>query len=455
MPEENKYLNSIKSKYAKTIGIVALFISIFALAGIIGAYIIYLQSKTDNYKVNISGRQRFLSAMILIDLENHIKNKNNQSVISTLQNERRLLNFGMEVTEFNNPKVISGVKNSKFSIDNTPDSIDIHAVTKEFLNATDPTIPGLENRISSIIELQRQIIGPVWDIATTQMATQNDYLHFTLMIFVVFCFGLVIALNLFAIQKVVLPLMREIKQSIEAAEIAKKENVENKNLLKVSSKFVTIGEQVANINHDMNNMLAIISTFIPSFKTLIANQPEQLKKFSVLEKAVDRLMALTSALRRSILGQENTTEETFPLVDILHDCKTILNDKFKHHEVLFDFNVEDNLVIKIRRDSIYQLLLNLITNAVEAVSHSEHAWVVVDAEQTHDCIIIRVKDSGDGLSEEVKNKIFTPFFTTKESGSGLGLSYMKKMIEEIGGQLFYDDSFENTCFTLIIPKKTL
>lgn len=453
MLEEKRYLNSIKSKYAKTIGIVALFISIFALAGIIGAFIIYLQSKTDNYKVNISGRQRFLSAMILIDLDNHVKYKNDQSVITTLQNERRLLKLGMEVTGFNTPHIISGLKKSKFSIDSTPDSADIHEVTRDFLEATDPSLPGLENRVSEIKEIQRKVIGPVWDIATTQMAMQNDYLHFTLMIFVVFCFGLVITLNLYAILKVVFPLMREIKQSIEVAEMAKKENIESKNLLKVSSKFVTIGEQVANINHDMNNMIAIISAFIPSFKTLIANQPEQLKKFNVLEKAVDRLMALTSALRRSILGNENAVEETFPLIEILQDCKTILNDKIKHHEVLFDFNVEENLVITIRKDSIYQLLLNLITNAVEAVSHTEHAWVVVEAEQTHDSILIRVKDSGKGLPEDVKSKIFTPFFTTKESGSGLGLSYMKKMIEEIGGQLIYDDTFENTCFTLLIPKK--
>lgn len=451
MLDEKDFLIVIRNKYAKNVIVVALLVSIFALAGIFGTIIIYQQQKSDNYKVNISGRQRFLSAMVLIDLERHIENKKSQKLLKVIEMERNLLSSGIEILGFHNEKIITGVKKSTFAIENTPDVVNIYQETIDFLTATNPEVGKVEERIAEIKEKQRQVIAPVWDASTGQLAGYNDHLYYRLMIFIVFCFGLVIFLNIYAIIKIVLPLMTEIKQTLEIAAKSEQENFENKNILKISSKFVTLGEQVANINHDMNNMLAIISAFIPSFKGMIADRPDQLKRFTVLEKSVERLLALTSSLRRSIIGNENTKEENFKIIDIAIDCKTILNDKLKTHAVQLNLNIKEGLTITLRKDYLYQLLLNLLANSIEAVSKTENAWVKIEAEENNEEIVIRIIDSGKGLPLEVKEKLFKPFYTTKESGSGLGLNYMRKMIEGIGGQLFYDDSFENTCFTLKIP----
>lgn len=452
MQEENNYLIAVKKKYAKSIGLVALFISIFALAGIVGTIIVYWQGKADNHKVNISGRQRFLSAKILIDLERHIENKNNLEIKKAIENERIMFREGLEFLGFHESRIIPHVNKSKFAAEMTPAEVDIYKETINYLTATSLDVGRIEERIPGIKTSQNQVIGPVWDTSTAMLADHNDQLYFKLMIFVVFCFALVILLNIYSITRIVLPLLREIRQTLLASEEVKKENAENKNLLKVSSKFVTLGEQVANINHDMNNMLTLISAFIPSFKELIANQPEQLRRFAIMEKSVERLIALTTALRRSIIGSQHMIAENFNILDILKDCNTILSDKLKHHRVKLQLNVESNLTITIRKDYLYQFLLNLIANAIEAVSSTDNAWIKIEAEVINHEIRIRVIDSGIGLPPEVQEKLFKPFYTTKEHGSGLGLSYMKKMAEEIGGELFYEEYSGHTCFTLKLPQ---
>ena len=91
-------------------------------------------------------------------------------------------------------------------------------------------------------------------------------------------------------------------------------------------------------------------------------------------------------------------------------------------------------------------MLNLISNSVDAISEKENRWIKVLAEQEGQHIKISVVDSGEGLPLDVREKLFMPFFTTKTSGSGLGLSYLKRMAEEMDGQLLYDDGARNTCF---------
>jgi signal transduction histidine kinase len=76
-----------------------------------------------------------------------------------------------------------------------------------------------------------------------------------------------------------------------------------------------------------------------------------------------------------------------------------------------------------------QVFINLIVNALEAVKEKEHPKLVLSADQTLDKkIILKVADNGQGMTEEVIEKIFIPFFSTKKSGSGIGLSLCKQII---------------------------
>jgi len=429
---QGHFLYSSKDKYAKRVTIIAIFVSIFGLAGIVGSVLTYVHQNNSNTKVNIAGRQRFLSAMILLDLQKLSTDNTNREVIDSINNRRYLFKEGMNILGISGPSVVQGLQESRFANEKTPDSVDLFSESMSFFNMTSPDLNDLEHRLPVIREKQRQTIGASWDIYTGNLARHFDNVSFKIMLFVVFCFSLVFGLAAYAIFLIV---------SVNS------ENKRNKFILKNSSKFVSLGEQTVNINHDMNNILAVISTFVSSFKNLIKDRSDLLQKFTVLEKSVDRLTALTSALRRSVVGQTNDEiVEEVKVYDVVEDCRTILSDKLKSHGVTFISEVKEDFTIQFRKDFLYQLLLNLISNSVDAVSEKENRWIKVLAEEEDHHIKISVVDSGEGLPLDVREKLFMPFFTTKTSGSGLGLSYLKRMAEEMNGQLLYDDGAINTCF---------
>jgi C4-dicarboxylate-specific signal transduction histidine kinase len=280
----------------------------------------------------------------------------------------------------------------------------------------------------------------------------DDFYNKALVICILISFGGVMLLSAYAIFQIVIPVMKRIDEiQIHQKKLVDEIN-ESQQMIKASSKFVSLGEQFISINHDMNNIVTMINMFVITFKRNLEDQPELAKKFTKLEKATDRLMALTTALRRSILGSNENDIENFKLIEVIKDCEVILTDKFKRINSSLKVDMDPNLSIVMRKDALYQVLLNLIGNSLDAQDEKEGAWVKVEVLEENEFIFVNIIDSGSGLPEEVKEKLFTPFFTTKKAGSGIGLTSMKKNLEELGGDLYYDESCKNTCFTIKIPK---
>lgn len=93
--------------------------------------------------------------------------------------------------------------------------------------------------------------------------------------------------------------------------------------------------------------------------------------------------------------------------------------------------------VMVDKDQIRQVLHNLIGNAVDAMPEGGRITVAARLE-SDDIVVIEVSDNGCGMSEEVRQKIFTPYFTTKEKGTGLGMAITAQIIEEHGGEIFVD-----------------
>ena len=100
-----------------------------------------------------------------------------------------------------------------------------------------------------------------------------------------------------------------------------------------------------------------------------------------------------------------------------------------------------------------QIVMNLISNSLHAVSELENRWIRVEAVTNHSCGILRVIDSGSGLSDKVAEEVMQPFFTTKKAGegTGLGLSLSLNFCRKMGGDLRYRTLNGNTCFEIQLP----
>ncbi len=100
---------------------------------------------------------------------------------------------------------------------------------------------------------------------------------------------------------------------------------------------------------------------------------------------------------------------------------------------------------------LHQIVLNLVRNAVEAVTAGGH--VTVEVEATHDTFSVRVQDDGPGIPEGTRQRIFEPFFSTKEGGTGLGMSIVHSLVSLHGGRIDLDTSPRGTRFDVTIPRR--
>jgi signal transduction histidine kinase len=98
------------------------------------------------------------------------------------------------------------------------------------------------------------------------------------------------------------------------------------------------------------------------------------------------------------------------------------------------------------------VLLNIALNSIDALPISGHIWLQVGLQQKG--LAITICDDGPGIADADKEKIFTPFFTTKEGGTGLGLPISRRIIESYGGTLTCADSpHGGACFTILLPRR--
>ena len=114
---------------------------------------------------------------------------------------------------------------------------------------------------------------------------------------------------------------------------------------------------------------------------------------------------------------------------------------------------QDHMILQVDRDLMVGVFTNLITNAVEAVNKRGQVLVSIQKNQQDPSrCIIKVADSGPGLREANLQEVFTPFFTTKVDGTGLGLANVKKVVEYHGGTITAGNSKEGgAVFTIDLP----
>lgn len=112
--------------------------------------------------------------------------------------------------------------------------------------------------------------------------------------------------------------------------------------------------------------------------------------------------------------------------------------------------MEDS-IIEADETLLRQTLKNLIQNAIEAMP--DGGILKIDGSLKGKDYILSIRDSGKGIPEDIREKVFIPFFTTKPHGSGLGLSIVHKAITAHGGEVTFESSPQGTTFTLRIPSR--
>ncbi|WP_175420026.1 ATP-binding protein [Marinitoga sp. 1154] len=217
-------------------------------------------------------------------------------------------------------------------------------------------------------------------------------------------------------------------------------------------KLAAIGEMTARVAHEIKNPLTIIGGFVNRMMKKL-DQPEKIKQYSQI--IMDELSHLESIVSEILEFSRGSKIPTFEIVNInkmIDDILIMYQDFFyqKNLELQFE-KMFDKIEVKCDRSRIKQVLINLIKNAIEATNEKNYIHIKTGIE--NDFVFFQIENNGSPIPQDEQNKIFSPFFTTKVQGTGLGLPICKKIIEEEHkGKLYLVKSDEqSTIFRFELP----
>jgi PAS domain S-box-containing protein len=213
-----------------------------------------------------------------------------------------------------------------------------------------------------------------------------------------------------------------------------------------SQRLATIGELSARVAHDIRNPLSLIKN---NFELIQYKDPKFAKKHS------DALERIKRAILRITHQVDNVLDYVRPLTLTLkqENIRTIIQSALEKVEIPDGTKIhhfKNDIFLTCDYLKIEVVLINLITNAIQAMG--SHGTLDIMCSVTDNNLVMEIRDTGPGIPENILPKIFDPLFTTKQIGTGLGLSSCKSIIEHHGGVIRVKSTLgSGTSFILVLP----
>ena len=221
-----------------------------------------------------------------------------------------------------------------------------------------------------------------------------------------------------------------------------------------ASRLASLGEMSAAIAHEINNPLAIIQGSA-ELMTLYLNDPPKLDaKIKTVLRSVERILKIVNGLRKFSRSSDGYRYREHSLSEITREAVTLVNVKSQRFSTDIICHFHSNSSILCDMIEIEQVVVNLISNAIDAVKNQAEKWVRVEISEEGPFVILKVIDSGSGIPKKNQDKLFETFFTTKPvgEGTGLGLSISKGILDDHSATIVLDVNSPNTAFVIRFRK---
>jgi len=240
-----------------------------------------------------------------------------------------------------------------------------------------------------------------------------------------------------------------------------RELYETQTKLMNAAKMAALGEMAGGVAHEINNPLATIGILGEQIKKLLeidadAWKPKVTEMAGTIVVSVKHIADIVNDLRTFSSGGEQDSFKESSLTQIIKSTLHLCNERCKARRIDLQVDMADDIIVYCRPVQISQVLMNLISNSYDALVGFDlpEKWIRVSVQNRPDHVVILVADSGPGIPEAIRDKIFQPLFTTKEigKGTGLGLSVSKGIMGSHLGSLTLNTTSLYTEFALILPK---
>jgi signal transduction histidine kinase len=227
--------------------------------------------------------------------------------------------------------------------------------------------------------------------------------------------------------------------------------------LSAAQKLSALGQLSASLAHEIKNPLSSIKG---TAEILLDEFPQDhpkrefvqilLKETTRLNNTVEEVLQFS---RRGTQGREKEETKTEPLSGVIDRVASLLASQLRKKSITLTVTGwEEGKEFFVAGEKLSQVFLNIILNAIDA-SHPK-GEIIIETKKNAAGLAVSVKDSGAGIPDQRKEKIFDPFYSNKEGGTGLGLSISKKIVESYGGTLSLTDAETGgACFTVFLPEQ--
>ena len=254
-------------------------------------------------------------------------------------------------------------------------------------------------------------------------------------------------------------LLKELNDGLEERvkeEIRKQQKQEQ--LLIQQSKLAAMGEMIGNIAHQWRQPLNALSLVLQNIN--FAYEMDDLSE-EFMHKSVDKANLLTNTMSKTIddfrnFFKPNKQEVEFFISDAIKNAISLIESTFQHHNITIESKINDDANIKGFPNEFSQVVLNILNNAKDAIIENNigSGKVLINVEKIDNKATISVIDNAGGIPNDILEKVFNPYFTTKEEGKGTGIGlYMSKNIIEtnMNGKLLVENIENGAKFVIIVP----
>lgn len=245
--------------------------------------------------------------------------------------------------------------------------------------------------------------------------------------------------------------MKELRETVHRTQAELDESARN---LRHVEKLAMVGRLAAGVAHSVRNPLTSVKLRLFSLERGLTLTARQQEDFAVISDAIRHVDGIVSSFlefsRRPTLKLEPLS-----LSGVVDASLRLIESRLAVFSVSLNVSRKEPLPrVLADPEQLREALLNILLNACEAMDYSGELTIeerLISGENGRLYAGIRVSDSGPGISAENLDDIFTPFFSTKEQGTGLGLPIAKSILEEHGGDIEVHSTSSGTSFTLLLP----
>ncbi|MBB4802726.1 nitrogen fixation/metabolism regulation signal transduction histidine kinase [Flavobacterium nitrogenifigens] len=210
------------------------------------------------------------------------------------------------------------------------------------------------------------------------------------------------------------------------------------------------------ISHELLNSITPIRSICQNLEDLVEQDSLSAEDLEDIKHSVQTMLRRSDHLQKFVEGYRKLAmlpspkKEYITLQDLIENCVQTMNPLFKKENVEVLNAIKGKYQIYVDQQQIEQVLINLMTNSINALESINNKEIGISAEAKDNRVFIKISDNGKGIEKEIEDKIFLPFFTTRNEGAGIGLTLSKNIIEAHGGYILHNNKDGKTTFEICL-----